>query len=95
MGEKHGDTSYRRMWDRMIPKMNKAVGTKKGPFPIKELRSHMLRHTFSTYLAVVGIPPSIAQKLMGHSDITMTIKVYTHPPLVNRYVHSPIYIQLF
>ena len=91
LGENHSDTSYRRMWDRIIQKMNQAVGTKKDPFPIKGLRSHMLRHTFCTYLAVVGVPPSIAQKLMGHSDISMTIKVYTHLPLVNRYVHSPIY----
>lgn len=89
--EIHSRTSYRYLWRNIVKKMNVAVATKENPEPITGIRSHMLRHTFCTYLAVVGVPPSIAQKLMGHSDIAMTIKVYTHLPLVNRYVHSPIF----
>lgn len=91
LGEFHSRTSYRRLWEQIVRKMNAAVGTIQEPEPIKGLRSHILRHTFCTYLAVIRLPPSTAQQLMGHSDISMTLKVYTHLPLVNRYVHSPIF----
>lgn len=91
LGEFHSRTSYRRLWEKIIRKMNAAVGTPKEPEPIKGLRSHILRHTFCTYLAVIRLPPSTAQQLMGHSDISMTLEVYTHLPLVNRYIHSPIF----
>lgn len=91
LGEFHSRTSYRRLWEKIIRKMNAAVGTPKEPEPIKGLRSHILRHTFCTYLAVIRLPPSTAQQLMGHSDISMTLEVYTHLSLVNRYVHSPIF----
>ena len=39
---------------------------------------HKLRHTFGTNLARAGVPPSVAMKLMRHSDITLTMKLYTH-----------------
>jgi integrase len=39
---------------------------------------HSLRHTFATTLAAKGVHPSTAQKLLGHSDIRMTLAIYTH-----------------
>lgn len=48
LGEFHSRTSYRRLWEKIIRKMNAAVGTPKEPEPIKGLRSHILRHTFCT-----------------------------------------------
>jgi integrase len=39
---------------------------------------HSLRHTFATTLAEKGIHPSTAQKMLGHSDIRMTLAIYTH-----------------
>jgi len=39
---------------------------------------HSLRHTFATLLARKGVSPSIAQKLMRHSDIRLTMNTYTH-----------------
>jgi integrase len=35
---------------------------------------HSLRHT----LADKGVHPSIAQKMLGHSDVRMTLAIYTH-----------------
>jgi integrase len=35
---------------------------------------HSLRHT----LAEKGVHPSTAQKMLGHSDIRMTLAIYTH-----------------
>jgi integrase len=39
---------------------------------------HSLRHTFATALAAKGVHPSTAQKMLGHSDIRMTLAIYTH-----------------
>jgi integrase len=39
---------------------------------------HSLRHTFATTLATKGIHPSTAQTMLGHSDIRMTLAIYTH-----------------
>ncbi len=35
---------------------------------------HTLRHTFASHLAINGTPIQIIQKLMDHSDISMTLK---------------------
>jgi integrase len=39
---------------------------------------HSLRHTFATTLADRGVHPSTPQKMLGHSDIRMTLSIYTH-----------------
>src|SRR5215207_3746147 len=39
---------------------------------------HSLRHTFATTLAAKGVHPSTAQKMLGHSDIRVTLVIYTH-----------------
>lgn len=38
---------------------------------------HGLRKTFCSLLARGGVHPKVAQKLMGHSDIRMTMDIYT------------------
>jgi integrase len=39
---------------------------------------HSLRHTFATTLAEIGVNPATAQKMLGHSDVRMTLAIYTH-----------------
>jgi integrase len=39
---------------------------------------HSLRHTFGTNLAKAGVSPKLAQELMRHSDINLTMNIYTH-----------------
>ncbi len=39
---------------------------------------HALRHTFGSLLAASGVHPKIAQDLMRHSDINLTMSRYTH-----------------
>ena len=39
---------------------------------------HNLPHTFATLLACNGVSPGVAQKLMRHSDIRLTMNTYTH-----------------
>ena len=39
---------------------------------------HALRHTFGSLLAASGVHPKIAQDLMRHSDINLTMSRYSH-----------------
>ncbi len=39
---------------------------------------HCLRHTFITNLSLSGVSPKIAQTLARHSDIKLTMNIYTH-----------------
>ena len=42
---------------------------------------HALRHTFATSLARAKVPVQIAQKLLRHSDPSLTLNIYTHTEL--------------
>ena len=39
---------------------------------------HVCRHTYCSNMAKSGMNPKTLQYLMGHSDISVTMKVYTH-----------------
>ena len=39
---------------------------------------HQLRHAYASLLCESGVDEKTAQKLMGHSDITTTLRIYTH-----------------
>ena len=39
---------------------------------------HSLRHTAGTLLAATGVHPKVAQSLMRHSDINLTMSRYNH-----------------
>jgi|TARA_Y100000034_G_C6783455_1_gene350338 integrase len=45
---------------------------------------HELRHQFATRLAGAGIHPQIAQQLLDHSSVDLTMNVYTHTGLAER-----------
>ncbi len=55
-----------------------AAGIPKTDRQGRTLDVHCLRHTFATLLARSGVSPSVAQKLMRHSDIRLTMNIYTH-----------------
>ena len=44
---------------------------------------HALRHTFGTMLSVAGVTPRVAQAAMRHSDISLTMNLYTDPRLLD------------
>ncbi len=39
---------------------------------------HVCRHTYCSNQAKAGMNPKTLQYLMGHSDIAVTLNVYTH-----------------
>ena len=39
---------------------------------------HVCRHTFCSNMAKAGMNPKTLQKIMGHSDIGVTLNTYTH-----------------
>ena len=84
-GNKIEYSNRSRVWDSFKRELNISMGCKTyrnalvPPFPVApDLVPYCLRHTYCTDLARSGVDLRIAQKLMGHSSITMTADIYTH-----------------
>jgi integrase len=45
---------------------------------LPKLTLHEIRHTVATLLKDAGVSPRDAQMILGHSDITTTLRIYTH-----------------
>jgi len=60
-----------------------AAGIPKKDAQGRTVDVHSLRHTFATLLARNGVSPGVAQKLMRHSDIRLTMNTYTHLDLAD------------
>ena len=74
-----------RLWKSFKRQLNISMGCKmyrnqlQPPYPVApDLVPYCLRHTYCTDLARNGVDIRIAQKLMGHSTITLTANIYTH-----------------
>ena len=75
----------RAMWNNVRRLMNIGMGCRVyrnelvPPFPLADdFVMYNLRHTYCTDLEKAGVPINIACRLMGHSDISMTARIYTH-----------------
>ena len=68
-----------------------SVGTHLGPNHVVEefkklltqaglpnIRFHDLRHSAATLLLTVGVHPKIVQEVLGHTQISMTMDIYSH-----------------
>jgi len=49
---------------------------KKADLP--DIRFHDLRHSSATLLLSAGIHPKVVQEILGHSQISMTMDIYSH-----------------
>ena len=48
------------------------------PYQLPRITHHVCRHTYCTNMALSGVSAKTLQYLMGHSDISITLNVYTH-----------------
>lgn len=45
---------------------------------LPHMRFHDLRHSAAILLLAMGVHVKVVQELLGHSNITMTLNVYSH-----------------
>ena len=55
-----------------------AASEGRDPVKFRYFHPHTIRHTFATRCFENGIEPKVAQKLLGHSSISITLNIYTH-----------------
>ena len=84
-GELMTKSSFRRFWDNILDKMNIAAGGDKFSrsetairLVSKDITPHIFRHTYATNLYYADIDVKTAQRLLGHSNIQITLEIYTH-----------------
>jgi integrase len=76
-----------KVLERCPPMAQLKADLKKAGIPFQDEQGrqadfHALRHTFGTRLSVAGVPPRTAMELMRHSDLRLTMKVYTDGSLL-------------
>lgn len=73
---------FRRMWDKIRAKVEERYDILypelAGTFDAKGYTPHRFRHNFCSMLHDAGVPAVDAQKIMGHSDVSVTLGIYTH-----------------
>ena len=84
-GKPYNEGSRRAMWKSVKRQMNIAMGCRVfnnklvPPLPLDpDFDMYSLRHTYCTDLERAGVPINVARRLMGHSNIMITSKIYTH-----------------
>ena len=60
--------------DRMVERFQQLL--KEAGLP--HLRFHDLRHSAATILLSMGVHAKVVQELLGHSNISMTMDIYSH-----------------
>lgn len=45
---------------------------------LPDMRFHDLRHSAATILLSMGVPAKVVQEILGHSQISMTMDIYSH-----------------
>ncbi len=75
--DKNGSICYSLHWEKYFQRiLEKYNGIYKVQMP--EVTPHICRHTYCSNMAKSGMNPKSLQYLMGHSDISVTLNVYTH-----------------
>ena len=75
--DKNGHPLVALHWEKYMQRaVNKYNST--HPIQLPPISPHICRHTYCTNQAKAGMNPKTLQYLMGHSDIEVTLNVYTH-----------------
>lgn len=68
---RHGGYMEASVLYHMFKKLLKSAG-------LPNIRFHDLRHSAATILLGIGVHPKVVQELLGHSNVSMTLDVYSH-----------------
>jgi Phage integrase family len=71
----HPDNVRSRLLASVCERANELLAEREQPL-IGHMTPHTLRRTFASILAEVGVPPRRAMYLLGHTDPTLTMRVY-------------------
>lgn len=77
-------SAFTRAWESYMHYLNICAGgsyaTRNKPkvIAIQPFTPHQLRHTYATMLYSAGVDMLTAQKLLGHSNVKVTMEIYTH-----------------
>lgn len=78
------EIAYRRAWSSYMSYLNECAGGKMGHgehepiWVMEKFTAHQMRHTYASMLFDAGVDVKSAQKFLGHSDVEVTLSVYTH-----------------
>ncbi|MCI1478958.1 MAG: site-specific integrase [Clostridium beijerinckii] len=75
-GKYFDSSNVRKRMNKIIDSINSNESDKSKI--IKHRKFHDLRHTYATRLFELGEVPKTVQKLLGHSDVSLTLDTYTH-----------------
>ena len=67
----NGRPTHRGIYNRALRQIAKKMG-------VPSFSMHSLRHTFATRCMEAGVKPKTLQKLMGHSELGITMDLYVH-----------------
>ncbi len=86
-GKMHTKTSFRKMWNSYLLDLNIKYGydgqdvskfsPERLPMKIEPFTPHYLRHTYATLLFLQNVDVVSAKQYLGHSNIQVTIDIYT------------------
>lgn len=85
----HTPSSWKRLWESFnnalshhyatLQQSQQSIYNPKGiKKRVDKITPHMFRHTYATLLYTSEVDVLSASKLLGHSDVSVTLKVYTH-----------------
>ena len=66
-------THWQHRFNHMVDRYNDIYRVQ-----MSNITPHVCRHTYCSNMAKSGMNPKLLQYLMGHSDISVTMNVYTH-----------------
>ena len=69
--------ALRHIWEGIYEKINEYSGGREQMEHIR-LTPHVFRHSYATDLYYAGIDVKTAQRLLGHSSVSVTLGIYTH-----------------
>ncbi|MEE0691484.1 MAG: site-specific integrase [Lachnospiraceae bacterium] len=65
--------------DRVTIELNKIIqNMERNGTPVGHITCHCLRHTFATRAIEAGMKPQTLKTILGHSNLSMTMDLYSH-----------------